>query len=145
MIQTTIGKAMETFEEEQCLYVYRDEDTIFYVGRSIHPYTRLLEHLGKGARLPWPDRVGQIILDNMPESLNWTMEIWELKELITAKEYEQIAMHDVFIQTCEEELIYRLGPCLNAIVNKNGSHLPERYNKRPIANEGVKLNRKKTL
>ena len=82
MIQTTIGDLLDNALDnldttDHHLYVVRDGDVVFYVGRSRDVEDRLLSHMGKG----WwgwsqgKSSLGQLIEDNHPESLNWQIEL----------------------------------------------------------------------
>lgn len=62
MVQMTIREAIRSQEildtQKQYIYIYRDGDCVFYVGRSNDPLQRLLERLGKAPRAyllenPW--------------------------------------------------------------------------------------------
>src|SRR6266487_456364 len=70
------GDAMEG----HYLYVYRDAETIFYVGQSVDPQRRLYEHLGIRGAWQGGDDVGQIMHDNYPASLSWTVELYTLAD-----------------------------------------------------------------
>lgn len=68
MITLTIKEAVENPIDttDHYLYLYRDGDVIFYVGRSFSPLDRNLEHMGLSAR-SFRDAVGDVIKDNRPE------------------------------------------------------------------------------
>lgn len=83
MLQLTIKKAMDgaynTFGHY--IYLYRDGETVFYVGRSQNPFGRLNQHLaleGPG----YGSSLGDIILDNLPESWEWAFELYTLAECL---------------------------------------------------------------
>lgn len=49
------------------------------MGKSVQPLERLLQHPGRA--LPYaPDTVGQVILENMPVSLFWSMDLYTLSD-----------------------------------------------------------------
>lgn len=135
MLLLTIKEALESSAERtegQCLYLYRDEDTIFYVGRSIHPLERLKQHVLR------TDAIGSLILDNMPESFLWTMEIWTVQEL-RPDVHMDIPLQDIYAASLEMDFIAEKNPCLNALNRTSSNPLPDRYSKRKIANKGVVL------
>jgi len=154
MIKTTIGEVINQVIDtsEHHLYVYRDGDTVFYVGQSGSPADRLMEHLGKDR--PWvPDRVGTVILENMPQSNQWQIEMYTLRDCIEfmrtqavlnfyVEHLDNLLFRRELINDAEDAMIGQLKPCLNIIKNtRNRARLPEKYqpNKNTIANEGVKL------
>lgn len=98
------------------LYVVREGETVFYVGKSKRSvYTRLLEHIGIG-RHGSITPLGRLILDNLPTSKTWHIDLTTLEE--TGEQY---------LGWAEEILIRKLRPCLNAASNPNPSPLPEKY------------------
>lgn len=62
-----------------CLYLYRDEDVIFYVGRSTKPLDRMLEHMGLVGRST-ASQLGNVILDNLPISSSWKLDLYTLAD-----------------------------------------------------------------
>lgn len=146
MITLTIQEAMESGEKTKghCIYFYLDNDTLLYIGRSIRPCERLREHLGETPLYPFPDSVGSIIMDNMPESLLWIVKIWTIEELRPDiyQEALRTGMIDRLVKDLEEASIMRYKPHLNGIGHNYHNPLPDRYIKRKIANEGVKLGKR---
>ncbi len=130
------------------LYIYRDREVIFYVGQANRPRLRLYEHLGiRGAR-GGGDNVGQIMHDNHPASLSWTVELYTLAdcepfvaEVSTPKELAQyqkqlIRLAERFdydrlkaaMALAEVALIDHFRPCMNthaALYYK--ATIPSRY------------------
>lgn len=143
MITLTIQEVRDSMEKTQwhCVYVYRDKDTYLYIGRSVHPCERLREHLGETTSYPLSDSVGDIIIDNMPESLHWTVEIWALQELRPDLYQEALKTDklDQLVNDLEEYLIGHFKPHLNVLGRNYRNPLPDRYIKRKIANKGVNL------
>lgn len=140
MIQTTMKEALEMYDNDSriqdYIYLYRDGETIFYIGKSVQPFERLQEHLGQGEdlrALPFPDAIGKLILSNRPDSFEWTVEIVSLEE-IEAKHEIKLSIDDA-----ERCLIIYYKPCLNEMYNRNPTPLPICYVKSSgIANEGIK-------
>ncbi len=62
MVQVTIREVIKSQEildtQKQYIYIYRDGDCVFYVGRTNDPLQRLFEHLGKAPRAYLPDALG---------------------------------------------------------------------------------------
>ncbi len=138
MIETTIGdilsdKALVLKTEDHYIYVVRDGATVFYVGQSRCPLTRLLGHMGQGEWV-FPggvSSVGEMIRVNRPQSLDWQIELLTLADCNAAD-----------VNTAEGALIHLYAPLLNRQGKRRRSApLPKRY-KTPwpaIANEGVRL------
>lgn len=85
MARYTIQEAMESEDigtAEQCIYVYHDGETVFYVGRSDQPIERLMQHLGEGVYSVVPDRIGSFILKHRPVSLTWLVDIVTVQSLV---------------------------------------------------------------
>jgi hypothetical protein len=147
MLQLTMNEALEREDiaREQRIYIYRDQETILYVGRSIHPFQRLQEHLGNGVYISSPDAIGQLILDNRPDSLTWTIEIQTLQELASSNEYDLAIQSNTLASLAEDiegDVIYRLKPCMNLIGAHNRNKTPAKYiNAAKIANQGAKYGR----
>jgi hypothetical protein len=141
MIRMTIREARERVDEstEQCIYCYRDGDTIFYIGRSDQPLERLEQHLGAGSFLPIPDPIGTFILDHHPLSLDWTVEIYTVRELDPEQFKDIVTITRDDADWIEGQMIFKYGPCFNGTGNKNRKHLPEQYQIKGIANAGVTL------
>src|ERR1022692_3506329 len=112
MIRMTIREARERVDEstEQCIYCYRDGDTIFYIGRS-----------------------------DQPLSLDWTVEIYTVRELDPEQFKDIVTITRDDADWIEGQIIFKYGPCFNGTGNKNRKHLPEQYQIKGIANAGVTL------
>jgi hypothetical protein len=116
------------------IYVIRDGDVIFYIGKSIDIPARLGEHLGIYGRrgASYPDRIGYLILDNMPESKRWQVDLMTVAAV--AEKLDPAGRWRWDVDFAERDMIKALRPCVNVMHNSNGSALPERY-----------LNRKRTV
>lgn len=157
MITLTIDEALKGTHDVSghYIYLYRDQEVVFYVGRSYYPLNRLLQHMAlDGTSLG--DITGDTISDNLPASLHWTMELYTLEECKEAVQthykgsYHWYCKHIQAMDTslapptdlickAEQAMIEKYNPCLNAIGNRTPSTLPDRYIKRKISNEGVNL------
>jgi hypothetical protein len=145
MITRTIREALEAEDEDgmaasQHLYIFRDGDLVFYVGRSAQPFERLQQHLGQSET--WvtpPDMLGKLILNNLPESLDWNMDVITLKEIQEVYASKKVSFIPS-IEIAEGEMIAHCKPCLNHTENRRPTPLPDRYLKRrAISNDGIKL------
>jgi len=99
------------------------------------PY--LEEHMGT----TWHgglSQLGRLIQENDPESLQWTYELWKIKECDEyvkryRKEIHPTLWHtfpdDFDLDEAEEALIKHFKPCLNSACNPNATPLPDRYSK----------------
>ena len=113
------------------VYVVRDGDVVFYVGQSDDPVDRLLAHAGLGAwgHLTGTSSLGRTIEDNLPSARGWTIELWTVQECKEALVDETTESQRWDKDLAEEEMILRQRPYLNAIHNRGGYSLPERYRK----------------
>ena len=141
MLQLTIQEALAGMLEttDHALYLYRDGDTVFYIGRSTSPLERLWEHLGQGAYTRRISPLGALILRHAPHSLLWQMElrtVAECEELVRQyrPEYhewylQQMKKHLTYeaAEVAEEALIEHYHPCLNISGNSQGHPLPKQY------------------
>ena len=141
MFQMTIERALQehSVAKGYCLYLFRDGETILYVGRSHRPLERLREHLGWGEYEAQASHLGDIILKQFPGSLAWTVDFYTLAECqdLVAQcrpEYalwfeEQIKKNLVreASEIAEEVFIEHYRPCLNIAGNSQGQLLPEKY------------------
>jgi hypothetical protein len=138
------------------LYVYSHEDTIFYVGRSVDPLDRLMQHMGRSKSRPClPDAVGDLIQDNFPDSKEWAVTFYSLEDFSKTSDGQEASWLSFYrhmtgnlpgwpheketVSDLEEHLIAHLRPCMNRTNNAKGTLLPEKYIKQEIANKGVKL------
>lgn len=140
MQQLTIKEAREARDHPpapgevgQYIYRYLDGETTFYVGRSVHPVTRLREHLGEEGRLLLPDAIGWLILDNQPASLSWIMEVSTLEELAPDLDLSCTSLLSMYAASLEEDAIARFRPCLNVLSNSAAAPLPAKYRRRKFA------------
>jgi hypothetical protein len=60
------------------IYAVRDGDIVFYVGRSVDPFRRIIQHMGCEMQLR--SELGQLILDNQPSSDEWIFECYGEKD-----------------------------------------------------------------
>jgi hypothetical protein len=153
MIISILDALQKPFDTaDHLLYLYKDEEVIFYVGQSINPLARLRQHLGYD-RPYLPDQIGSVIRENFPASFQWQIELYTLEDCLeivhTASPasfaFYQALLHQpehqkYLMSLAEVAMIDYYRPILNdQFNNRNTATLPERYIKRNIANEGVNL------
>src|SRR6266704_664484 len=160
MITQTIKEAImdESTITLGYVYVVRDGDVIFYVGASQDPTFRLCQHLGiadawsysysrkrliqdmqSGADTSgfFGSQVGICLLNNAPESLAWSFDIYEKEDAIAVikrtdlaqaftrmLEMMEVSWHDQRT-IVENALINELKPCLNSNNNAHERNIPD--------------------
>ncbi len=104
--------------KEMDLYLFRDGDTVFYVGQSYLAFARVWEHFRSGYKAR--SDVGRFILCNWPKSLNYDIDFLSSK----SQEFAEVGHH---LALAEEMLIKRYKPCLNGTLNDEPVVLPPQY------------------
>jgi hypothetical protein len=141
MLEFTIETALEGNIDtiDHCLYLYRDGSTVFYVGRSTSPLQRLHEHLGRGDFCNLPSPLGKTILDNLPLSLSWTLQLLTVADCEPLVLLHRPEYHGWYLQqlnrrlareaaeVAEEALIDHYRPYLNIAGNPAARPLPQKY------------------
>lgn len=131
-------------EQPYEIYVIRDEETIFYVGKSVDPEDRLLGHMG----MDWhatTTPIGRFIIEQAPASGNWLFLQYTVEECIPfVHEYRATLSKELYailsmcnpcdVDVAEEALIHLHRPHFNKAMNYNPCPLPEKYRKEPTAN-----------
>ncbi len=100
------------------LYLFRDEQVVFYVGQSYLAFGRVWEHLRNGFK--GRSIIGRFILCNWPASLSFTLELSSSKS-------EQFRIVGNDLDAAERQLIQRWSPCFNESHNSRPTPLPGRY------------------
>jgi len=100
------------------LYLFRDENVVFYVGQSYLAYARVWEHLLSGFK--GHSIVGRFIWCNWPKSMKFTIEL-----LSSGSEQFSDVMND--LNASERLLIQRWLPCFNVSLNYQPTPLPDFY------------------
>ena len=153
MLHMTLHQALigNTETKEHCLYLYRDQEVIFYIGRSLFPLERLREHLGLGAFDCCRSPLGTLILEHLPQALFWTMELWTIADCGLLVQLYRPEYHDWYRQqiqrrlsreaseVAEEVLIEYYQPCLNIVENRQRKVLPERYQQKNGVHQNLLL------
>ncbi|HRJ45067.1 MAG: hypothetical protein KJZ86_00375 [Caldilineaceae bacterium] len=101
------------------LYLFRDEEVVFYVGQSYTAFNRAWSHIYDG----WKGRslVGRFVLMNWPRALHFVVELHH-------SQADRFAVVENNLNRAEQMLIQRHQPCFNDIYNPNPTPLPAHYN-----------------
>ena len=100
------------------LYLFRDEDVVFYVGQSHLAFARVWEHLlsgFKGHSIP-----GRFVWCNWPKSMSFTIEL-------LSSQSEQFGVVGNELSAAERLLIQRWSPCFNLSQNSQPTPVPNSY------------------
>ena len=100
------------------LYLFRDDEVVFYVGQSEHAFTRVWDHFLGGFK--GRSVIGRFILCNWHASLHFTVEL-----LSSAS--PRFAPVDYDRDAAERALIEHYAPCFNVSLNRAPHDLPSRY------------------
>jgi hypothetical protein len=100
------------------LYLFRDENVVFYVGQSHFAFARVWEHLLGGFH--GHSIVGRFVWCNWPVSMNFTIELMSSKSA-------QFGALGNDVSAAERELIRRGSPCFNVSQNSQPSPVPPLY------------------
>ncbi len=101
------------------LYLFRDEEIVFYVGQSHTAFSRVWSHLYDG----WKGRslVGRFVLMNWPAALHFVIELH-------CSQAERFAPLENNLNRVEQMLIAQHAPCFNDLHNPTPTPLPAYYN-----------------
>ena len=100
------------------LYLFRDDEVVFYVGQSYLAYDRVWQHIYDGYKAR--SVVGRFVLCNWPMSLRFTLELW-------SSQADRFAGVDREVHAAERMLIEQYAPCFNETYNLRPTPLPDRY------------------
>jgi hypothetical protein len=100
------------------LYLFRDDEVVFYVGQSYRAYDRVWQHIHDGYKAH--SVVGRFVLCNWPKSMNFTLELWSAQA-------DRFAGVDHNLNAAERTLIELYAPCFNEALNRRPTPLPDRY------------------
>ena len=100
------------------LYLFRDEEVVFYVGQSYLAFARIWEHLIGGFK--GHSIVGRFLWCNWPRSMNFVIEMLSSKS-------EAFAPIGNDLNAAERMLIQRWSPCFNVSLNSQPTPLPDAY------------------
>jgi hypothetical protein len=100
------------------LYLLREGEVVFYVGRSQTAFTRVWTHLYDGFK--GRSLVGRFVLLNWPRSLQFTVELMNSQDI-------PFAALNHSVEAAEAALIERYSPCFNDMLNRTPTPLPAGY------------------
>ncbi|MBK8045738.1 MAG: hypothetical protein IPK16_00555 [Anaerolineales bacterium] len=100
------------------LYLFRDEQVVFYVGQSYVAFDRVWSHIRDGFKAR--SVVGRFVLANWPISTRFTIELWWSRA-------PRFASCNTDLNAAERSLIYEYAPCFNLAQNLHPSPLPPNY------------------
>jgi len=109
-------------EKGESLYMVRDGETLLYIGISkANIANRWLGYRGHVYRnhngeLTGTSTIGQVVADNMPESLTWTMELWTVNDCIAYLDDKTPKSRE--LESLERSLIQELTPLFNTVHNR---------------------------
>jgi hypothetical protein len=104
--------------KELDLYLFRDEDVVFYVGQSQLAFARVWDHLLSGFK--GHSMMGRFVWCNWPASMSFTVEL-------SSSRFEQFVDVGHELNASERLLIQRWNPCFNISLNDQPSPLPACY------------------
>lgn len=100
------------------LYLFRDDDVVFYVGQSQLAFARVWEHLLGGFK--GHSIVGRFVWVNWPKSMSFTIELLSSQ----SKQFDGVEND---LNASERILIQRYSPCFNVSQNTEPTPLPDFY------------------
>lgn len=100
------------------LYLFRDEDVVFYVGQSHLAFARVWAHLLSGFK--GHSMIGRFVWCNWPQSMSFTIEL-------LSSQSEQFIEVKNDLNACEQLLIQQWAPCFNVLLNNQPTSLPNSY------------------
>ena len=100
------------------LYLIRDEEVVFYVGKSDLAFFRIWQHILDGYK--GRSTIGRFILCNWRASMNFTIELMNSRT-------SQFADLENDLSAIEKSLIIKHSPCFNVVSNPTPTPLPEKY------------------
>ena len=100
------------------LYLFRDDQVVFYVGQSYNAFERVWEHLHGGFK--GRSTVGRFVLCNWPRSLRFIIELMSSNSIC----FNSVKNDP---DAAERHLIEQLLPCFNEALNRRPTPLPSPY------------------
>lgn len=100
------------------LYLFRDEQVVFYVGQSQLAFARVWDHLLGGFH--GHSMIGRFMWANWPVSMKFTIELMSSQ----GEEFASIAND---LNAAERQLIERWTPCFNVSLNSQPTAMPLGY------------------
>jgi len=112
-----IEECPETWKDFD-LYLFRDENVVFYAGQSQSAFARVWEHLLSGFK--GHSIVGRFIWNNWPASMKFTIE------LLSSRSVQGGGIGND-VNAAERQLIEQWSPCFNVSLNSQPTPLPGSY------------------
>lgn len=100
------------------LYLFRDQDVVFYVGQSYLAFARVWEHLLSGFK--GHSIVGRFVWCNWPKSMSFTIELLSSQ----SEQFKDIGNE---VNAAERLLIQHWAPCFNISQNRQPTSVPDCY------------------
>jgi len=100
------------------LYLFRDENVVFYVGQSYLAFARVWEHLINGFK--GHSIIGRFVWCNWPKSMSFIIEL-------LSSQSEQFGVVRNELNASERLLIQQWSPCFNISQNRQPTPLPNSY------------------
>jgi hypothetical protein len=100
------------------LYLFCDDQVVFYVGQSYCAFERVWDHIRGGPK--GHSMMGRFILCNWPQSARWTV-------VLLSSGSPRFSPVDHDLDTAERMLIEELTPCFNVSLNHTPAPLPAGY------------------
>lgn len=100
------------------LYLFRDENVVFYVGQSQLAFARVWEHLLSGFK--GHSIVGRFVWCNWPKSMSFTIELLSSQ----SGQFSDVGNE---LSASERLLIQRWRPCFNISQNSQPTPVPASY------------------
>lgn len=104
--------------KEMDLYLFRDDEVVFYVGQSHLAFSRVWEHLLSGFK--GHSIMGRFVWCNWPKSMNFTIEL-------LSSQSGQFDESGNDINAAERGLIQQYMPCFNVSQNVQPIPVPPHY------------------
>ena len=101
------------------LYLFRDEQTVFYVGQSYCAHTRVWEHLLSGFK--GHSIMGRFIWCNWPAAMRFTVELMSSRD----EDFAEVGHN---LTEAEALLIRKYNPVFNVSLNDAPQQMPVGYN-----------------
>jgi len=128
MVRLTIAELIDLPDYEihdrldgkECVYIFRDEDAVFYIGKSNNPLRRLWQHLAPEILGSWDagwskaTDIGRFVAANLPEARGWYVDLLTLKD---CEQYTVFCLQSLCVDDAEANLIHLLQPSLNREFN----------------------------
>lgn len=119
------------FSEPYSIYRFRDGEFVLYVGKTSRDiFERLYEHIGIAGQT----QMTTLIEDNLPEALNWEIDLFTVKECIPLikKHLKGTRIEEWDYDLAEKSMILESHPAVNKTLNWDPSALPEKYTRKRV-------------